>query len=589
MTPRPPLFTDLIRDRLTRALAGGGTPIPDGFIPEVTATADTSFGDYQCNAAMVLAKQLKTNPRTLADQIVSLLDVSDFSETPQVAGPGFINFRILPAEWSRRMAALLVDDRLGVHPAPVPKTIVIDFSGPNVAKPMHVGHIRSTIIGDCLSRVARFLGHRVITDNHVGDWGTQFGMILWGWKNILGESDLGDDPVAELVAVYKQVNARAKESQDVLDACRSELVKLQSGDPENLAIWKRCVDLSLAGLKKIYARLGVTFDHYLGESFFNDLLAPLVGNLVAEGIARESDGALCVFSDGTSDPKSDPFLVQRDGAWQPNPCLVRKSDGGFNYATTDLATIKYRLTEWGADEIWYVVGAPQQLHFRQVFAVAKRRGASEDLIHVAFGSILGEDGKPFRTRDGESVQLADVLEEAVDRARKVIEEKNPDLQEAEKSLVAENIGLGSVKYAELSNHRLTDYKFSWDRMLALEGNTAPYLLYAYVRTRSIFRKLGESGELTGELALAEKAEIDLARKLNQFAETVPDILNDFRPNLLANYLYDLATAFHAFFNACPVLKSHGQTRTSRLALCELTSRVLKRGLALLGIDTVERM
>ncbi len=440
---------------------------------------------------------------------------------------------------------------------------------------MHVGHIRSTMIGDCLARVARFVGHDVVTDNHIGDWGTQFGMILHGWKTILDHAALDRDPIQELVRVYKNVNAQTKDDPAVLDVCRQELVRLQQGDPENLEIWTRCVALSLEQLRRIYRKLDVHFDHYLGESAYNDRLAPLVESLLAGGIAEISEGAVCVFF------RDVPELADK-------PCLIRKSDGGFLYATTDLATIDHRVNAWQAEEVWYVVGAPQELHFRQLFEVAKKRGQNVVLRHIAFGSILGQDGKMFKTRSGESVGLIEVLDEAVERAHAVVAERE-GLSDEEKVHIAEVIGTGAVKYAELSQHRMTDYKFSWDKMLALQGNTAPYLINAYVRTRSIFRKLDGAVQLGDELTVTEPAERALAVKLAQFAEITHDVLGDHRPNLLASYLYELADTYHSFYEACPVLRAEGAVRNTRLTLCEATSRVLKAGLALLGIQTTERM
>jgi arginyl-tRNA synthetase len=441
---------------------------------------------------------------------------------------------------------------------------------------MHVGHIRSTILGDSLTRVAKFLGHKVLSDNHIGDWGTQFGMILWGWKNLLDEAALESDPIPELLRIYREVNAKTKEDEALREECKSELVKLQAGDKENLAIWERCIELSKIGLQKIYDRLDVEFDHWLGESFYNDRLAPLVEDLIASGIAEESDGAICVFF---------PEVEQM----ADKPALIRKSDGGFLYATTDLATIDYRIEELDADAIWYIVGAPQQLHFDQIFRISKKRGQEADLQFIPFGSILGKDRKMLRTRSGDTVQLADVLAEAVERARGIVEEKNPDFSDEEKAEIAEIIGIGSVKYAELSQYRMTDYIFDWDTMLALKGNTAPYLLNAYVRTRAIFRKLGSDYEPGGAIQLTADAEKDLVLKLAQFAETVPAVLADFRPNTLAAYLYEVAVAYHKFWEACPVLKEEGAVRESRLALCELTGRILRCGLGLLGIKTTEKM
>ena len=554
----------------------------------VTAAADLRFGDYQSNAAMVLAKQQKANPRALAQQIIDALDLSGLA-TADIAGPGFINFRILPAAYASRAAALIRDERLGVPATGAGKTVVVDFSAPNVAKPMHVGHIRSTIIGDSLARIARFLGFKVIADNHIGDWGTQFGMIIYGWNHFLDEAALAADPIAELVRVYRKVNS-LKEHPGVLDACKAELVKLQAGDDENLAIWRKCIEVSKCGLQKIYDRLGVKFDYWYGESHYNDRLAGLVDEFLEKGIARESNGAVCVFSNDSKPLEQDPFKVHKEEGWTDNPALIRKADGGFLYATTDLATIQFRIDEWQADHVWYVVGVPQQLHFRQLFDAAARWGKTGDFQHIEFGSILGDDRKLMKTRSGDNVGLIEVLEEAVERAAKAIAEKNPDLKGEEAAQIAEVVGIGAVKFAELSQNRLTDYVFSWDRMLALQGDTAPYLQYSHVRIRSIFRKLDGPFDATGvEIHLNEPAEIHLVRLLVRFGEVLPTILEDFRPNLLANYVLELARAFHSFFEACPVLKADEPTRSSRLALCELTSRTLKQGLYLLGIDVPERM
>ncbi|MEY3897489.1 MAG: hypothetical protein RLZZ214_3010 [Verrucomicrobiota bacterium] len=555
----------------------------------VTAAADLRFGDYQSNAAMVLAKQQKTNPRALAQQIIDRLELTGLA-TADIAGPGFINFRILPEAYAARAVALIRDERLGVPATGAGKTVVVDFSAPNVAKPMHVGHIRSTIIGDSLARIARFLGFKVIADNHIGDWGTQFGMIIYGWNHFLDEAALAENPIQELVRVYRQVNAATKEDPAVLEVCKAELVKLQAGDPENLAIWRKCIEVSKAGLQKIYDRLDVKFDFWHGESYYNDKLAGIVEEFLEKGLARESNGAVCIFSDGSKPLEQDPFKVHKEEGWTDNPALIRKADGGFLYATTDLATIQFRIDEWKADHIWYVVGVPQQLHFRQLFEAAARWGKTGDFQHVEFGSILGDDRKLMRTRTGENVGLVEVLEEAVERAAKAIAEKNPDLQGEEAAQIAEIVGIGAVKFAELSQGRLTDYVFSWDRMLALQGDTAPYLQYSHVRIRSIFRKLDAPFDATtAEIHLNEPAEIHLVRLLVRFGEVLPTILEDFRPNLLANYVLELARAFHSYFEACPVLKAEEPIRSSRLALCELTSRTLKQGLHLLGIDVPERM
>lgn len=559
------------------------------FKATVTASQDLRFGDYQSNAAMALAKQVKMNPRELATKVIEQIGENEYASL-EIAGPGFINFRIKPTYYATRMKAMLEDDRLGVPVAENPKSIVIDFSAPNVAKPMHVGHIRSTIIGDTLARIARFLGHTVITDNHIGDWGTQFGMILWGWKHILDQNELEKNPIDALLSVYKEVNARCKENDSLLADCKAELVKLQSGDDENLDIWKRCIAVTKCGLEKIYDQLDIHFDYWLGESFYNDALEPLVNDLLERGIARESDGAVCVFSDGFHKPQQDPFLVSKDGEWQAVPAIIRKADGGFLYATTDLATLDYRTQHFAADSIWYVVGAPQEKHFKQIFDIERMRGIQGDFRHVAFGSILGKDRRPFKTRSGDTVSLQDVIDEAVERATRVVDEKSPDMPAEEKAKVAQAVGIGAIKFAELSQNRLSDYIFDWDKMLALTGDTAPYLQNSYVRVRSIFRKLEQGAYVPADtISLTEDAEIHLARVLTRYAEVVPSILDDCRPNLLAAYLYDLARAFHSFYEACPVLRSSGEVRLSRLTLCDLTSRTLKQGMGLLGIQMPERM
>ena len=639
-----PTIAVQLQTLLRRALATLPDPLPEDFEAAVSPAADTRFGDYQTNVAMTLAKARRMNPRALATQIVAALTtdpaLASISTPPEIAGAGFINFRLLPEFLARELAALDTDPaRLGLDLLSQPHRVVIDLSGPNIAKPMHVGHLRSTIIGDCLARVARFVGYEVVTDNHLGDWGTQFGKVIYGWKNFLNPASLAVDPLAELVRVYQLASSLAeinpgpetarqiaegqqaavedmlrtfrgqpgvdddalekmrreaiaviteadrKQTLAIADACRHELTQLQSGDPQNTAIWQQCVDLSRAELDKIYEELGVRFNYQYGESFFNSKLGPLVARLEKSGVAqpgeeRNGKRPLVVFFPG--DPKLADF-----------PAMIRKGDGAFNYTTTDIATYEQRVNEIGADTLWYVVGAPQSLHFEQLNGIVRRMGNTVALTHIPFGSILGEDRKIMRTRSGENVALRDLLDEAVERARRVVDEKNAALPEDERAEIARIVGLGAVKYAELSQHRLTDYIFSWDRMLSFQGNTAPYLQNAYVRIRSIFRR----GELDPEapagsesLALTEPAERDLAKKLAQFAETVPAVLDDFRPNLLANYLYELAGAFHTFFEACPVLKADaGSQRETRLTLCRVTMRTLRVGLGLLGIEVPERM
>jgi arginyl-tRNA synthetase len=453
---------------------------------------------------------------------------------------------------------------------------VIDFGSPNVAKPMHVGHIRSTVLGDALARIAEFLGHEVIRDNHIGDWGTQFGMVIYGWKNFVDRTALIREPITELVRIYKEANAHAAADPVVREACRQELVKLQSGDPENCSIWKQSVDLSLQEFDRVYRLLDIHYDIQRGESFYNGRLGEVVERLLKTGIAEISEGAVCVFF------RELPELADK-------PCIIRKRDGGYNYATTDIATVDYRINELKADTIWIVTGAPQMLHFKQIFEIARREGYQADFRHITHGSILGEDRKLMKTRSGENIPLADLLAEAIARARHIIEEKNPNLTEEEKSDIAQKIGIGAVKYADLSQYRMTDYVFSWDKMLALQGNTAPYLQNAYVRIRSIFRKAGDTSRKSQKLVVSDPAEIQLTKRLAQFAEVVPQVLNGFRPNLLAGYLFELANSFHTFYEACPVLKSEEPARSSRLALADLTGRILQKGLELLGINAPEKM
>jgi arginyl-tRNA synthetase len=580
-------FQSLLAKKLSNALAAAG--LPDA--GELTPATDPRFGDYQTNAALVLGKQRGENPREVAEKIVGHVNVGDVCEPPVIAGPGFINFTLRPGAVAEKTASVLSDERLGVAETKSPRRIVIDFGSPNVAKPMHVGHIRSTVLGDALARIATFLGHEVIRDNHIGDWGTQFGMVIYGWKNLLDQRALQQNPLVEIVRIYKETNALATSDPQVREACRQELVKLQGGDKENIDIWNECVAFSMQDFEHVYQLLDIHYDIQRGESFYNDRLPGVVERLLKSGIAEVSEGAVVVFF------RDIPELADK-------PCIIRKRDGGFNYATTDIATVDYRLDDLKADSVWYVVGAPQTLHFKQILEIARRQGYQADLRHITFGSILGEDRKLMKTRSGENVPLRELLEEACRRARKIIEEKNPDLSEAEKIDVAQKIGIGAVKYADLSQYRMTDYVFLWDKMLSLQGNTAPYLQNAYVRIRSIFRKAGESPvatplggvtEKTGHrpvatpLTLTNPAEINLAKRLCQFAEIVPQVLNDFRPNILANYLFEVANGFHTFYEACPVLKSEEPARSSRLALCDLTGRVLHRGLDLLGIKVPEKM
>ena len=555
---------------------------------------DPKFGDYQSNALMALAKERKMNPRQLATEVVAKLDVGEWCEKMEIAGAGFLNFRLKTTALAQTLEAAVRGEHLFLQKTTQPRMVVVDFSSPNVAKPMHVGHIRSTILGDCLARTLRLLGHRVVTDNHIGDWGTQFGKLLVGWKQQLDRAALDRDPIGEMERLYKAVNAASETDPAVLEAARSELVKLQGGDEENLRIWREMIELSQHQFDTIYGRLGVKFDYALGESFYNPRLKAVVQELRDRGLARESEGAVCVFSDGALPAKQDPFLRQQDGEWLPHPCLIQKSDGAANYATTDLATLAHRREMWQPDEIVYVTDGRQQLHFQQLFAVFRRwhPEAGVKLAHVWFGSILGDDGKPFKTRSGETVKLAGLLDEAEERAFQTVTEKNPGLPEAQRREIARVIGLGAIKYADLLPNRQSDYVFSWDKMLALQGNTAPYLLYAYARLRSIFRKAAETSNIqhpTSNIQLAAPEEILLARHLLNFGLVLEAVAEEHRPNFLCNYLYELSGHFARFYENCPVLKAEAAERGSRLALCDLTGRVLQQGLEVLGIETVEQM
>jgi arginyl-tRNA synthetase len=586
-------------------------PDADVSIVLVRPCPDPKFGDYQSNALMSLAKQRKMNPRQLAENVLAKLDVSDVCEKVEIAGAGFLNFRLKNSALTKTLESAARGEHLFFEKTSQPKTVVVDFSSPNVAKPMHVGHIRSTILGDSLARALRLLGHRVVTDNHIGDWGTQFGYILAIWKTFQKDKSyaavlarcLADDPIRTMGALYRASQQAEslgrhpdfiKNCQDLDEAswitepdlnkrtqlAKEELVNLQNGDVENLKIWREMIALSQKQFDEIYSRLGVKFDVTLGESFYNPKLKPLVDELLAKNIARESEGAIAIFFD------DNPQL-------KDHPALIRKSDGGFNYTTTDLATLAYRLEKWNPDEIIYVTDGRQQLHFQQIFAAFhKWHGESKTkLAHVWFGSILGEDGKPFKTRSGETVKLSDLLDEAEERAFKIVSEKNPESPESQRKEIARAVGIGAVKYADLLPNRQSDYVFSWDKMLALQGNTAPYLLYAYARIKSIFRKVEnpESRIQNPELKLAAPEEIALAKHLLNFGLTLEAVAEEYRPNFLCNYLFELAGKFTGFYENCPVLKAEGAVRESRLTLCDLTARVLKQGLDVLGIETVEQM
>jgi arginyl-tRNA synthetase len=582
-----------LRDAVTAAFPG-----TDAGEIHLRPSSDPKFGDYQTNAVMTLAKRRGANPRALAGEVLSRFDGTGLCSTPEVAGAGFLNFRLTTEAIAGELTDVLRGGPLFFQPAADPKSVVVDFSSPNVAKPMHVGHIRSTILGDCITRTLRLLGHRVVADNHLGDWGTQFGMLITGWKTLLDSAALARDPIAEMGRIYRIINgecdpAKSSFKPETLERARAELVKLQAGDADNLAIWREMLRLSQAQFDAIYGRLGVRFDVTLGESFYNPRLADVAAEMARLGVAQRSEGALAVFSDGATPAKEDPFLIQRDGEWRPNPFLVQKADGGFNYGTTDLATLLHRFETWAPKDIVYVTDGRQQLHFRQLFAAFRRwrpdLAAKARFHHVWFGSILGEDGKPLKTRDGDNVSLAAVLDEAEARAARIVAEKRPDLGEAERAAVARIVGLGAVKWQDLLPNRQSDYQFSWDKMLALTGNTAPYVQYQFTRARKVFRDGGETPAEVSVGELTEPAELALAKALLNYGFTLEAVAEEYRPNYLCNYLYDLASLSSRFYESCPVLKASGPRRSARLALCDLTARVLQSGLNTLGIDAPETM
>jgi arginyl-tRNA synthetase len=528
---------------------------------------------------MALGKALGVSPRELAQAVAARVDLAPMAGRPEVAGPGFLNVRLHDEWMSKTLGDLLIDEKLGISSPAHPKTVVVDYSSPNVAKPMHVGHIRSTVIGESLSRILEALGHEVIGDNHLGDWGSQFGMILWGWKNHRDETAFNTDPVTELARLYRLARDRIKAGDEQVEqAARAETVKLHAGDPENRALWTRFMPHCLRALDAVYERLGITFDVALGESFYDPMLESVVTDLEAKGLAVPSEGATVVFTEGSK-----------------APFMVRKSDGAYNYATTDLATIRYRVETWNPDLVLYVVDHRQGDHFKQLFAVAKLWGYDQvELEHVPFGTILGTDRRPFKTREGDVVGLESLLDEGVAEARKVIDENSPDLDEVQRTRVSEAVGLGAIKYADLSQNRSSDYVFDWKKMLAMNGNTGAYLQYAYARIQSIFRK----GGLTPEAVRAQKpsifldhpAERALGLRLLRLPETLELAAFELKPNILADYLFDLANSFSTFFEECPVLKAESTgRRDSRLALGDLTARTLKFGLDLLGINVIDRM
>ncbi|MBW8040249.1 MAG: arginine--tRNA ligase [Planctomycetes bacterium] len=666
------LAVDILEDRISAAMAAATSRSDCAAI--VKSSTAPKFGDYQANGVMALAKKIKTNPRKLAEEVIKNLDVEDICEPPEIAGPGFINLRLKSVFVADRLLEINTDieNRLGIEKTAQTKTIVVDFSCPNIAKPMHVGHLRSTIIGDCICRMLKFLGHDVIPQNHIGDWGTQFGRVILGlWHLCMAdkhgephyylseleelkscpedkktleavcrrirdrhekdwqedyEDELGDgekyfhpflkeldkydpnDIWQKFLVVYQYVNTLEDSAIDMgltiptrsgqipyESLSRHVTAMLQKKDKkkneQERKAWEYVRDLTLEYCNGIYEKLGVTLTpaDVRGESAYNDDLPSVVGDLKRDGFAVESDGAVCVFPAG---------FKNKEG--QPLPFIIRKSDGAYLYATTDLAAIRYRINERKADTIIYVTDSRQKLHFEMLFAVARMAkwiGDDIELSHVMFGSVLGEDGTPLKTRSGENVKLKVLLDEAVERARAVVEEKNPELDEAKKTEIAKAVGIGAVKYADYSNNRTSDYVFSFDKMLAMDGNTAPYMQYAYARIKSIERKaqtkdvdVGTELKDVGKLNLTEPAEFDLAKYLIRYGEAIEAAVSDYRPNYLTTYLYELAQKFSVFYTNCPVLDAPSDKRPTRLLLCDLTAKTIKHGLSeLLGIEVVEQM
>ncbi len=560
--------------------------IPEDYPALIAPAKKAGFGDYQANCAMGAAKKMGRNPRELANDIIAALDCNDLAGKIEIAGPGFINIHLKPEWLGQHVAATLHDPRLGIRKAVTPETVVVDYSAPNLAKEMHVGHLRSTIIGDSLARLLEFLGDTVIRQNHVGDWGTQFGMLIAELEEKLADNTDGTMALKDLEVFYQQSKKHFDEDATFADKARSYVVKLQSGDKDILALWQQFRDLSLAHSKDIYQKLNVTLTEsdIKGESFYNDDLAPLIAELQEQQLAVEDQGAQVVFL---------PELADKEG--NPSPVIIQKQGGGFLYATTDLAALRHRNNVLHADRVAYFIDARQSLHLQQVFILARKAGFVNDtmkLEHHAFGTMMGNDGKPFKTRTGGTVKLSDLLDEAVTRAAEVIGSKNPGLSTAEKNNIATKVGIGAVKYADLSKTRTNDYIFNWDTMLSFEGNTAPYLQYAYARVQSVFRKaVINPKDLTGEIAIITPQEKSLAIKLLQFNETLEHVAREAYPHLLCTYLYDLSSLYMSFYEACPILKEGitAEIRNSRLQLCHSMGQTLSLGLSLLGIEVMEKM
>jgi arginyl-tRNA synthetase len=574
----------LLSDRTQAAMVAVGLPADTN--TAVTQSTKVEFGDYQINGAMAAAKLLKTNPRALAQQLLENLDLTDIAEKVEIAGPGFINVTLSKDWLATQLQPALLDSRLGVSRNAKPQKVVVDYSAPNLAKEMHVGHLRSTIIGDAVVRALEFWGDEVIRQNHMGDWGTQFGMLIAHLEDKLAAGiDLETVALADLEDFYREAKKRFDDEAGFADKSRDYVVKLQSGDAHCQKLWQLFIDTSIKHSDEVYRTLNVTLgdEHIKPESAYNDMLQPIVDSLKATGIAVESQGALVVFLHELADKEGNP-----------SPFIIQKTGGGFLYATTDLAACKYRSHELNVDRIIIFTDARQALHFKQVEVVARKAGLLRSMTayeHCPFGTMMGEDGKPFKTRTGGTVKLAELLEESVVRAKAVVEQKSTELSADEIAEVARKVGIGAVKFADLSKNRTSDYIFSWDSMLSFEGATAPYLQYAYTRVRSILRRAEVAADFNAPLLLVEAQEKQLALKTLQFEETLQQVMKDAQPNLLCNYLYELASLYMSFYEACPMLKEgiEPSVRDSRLMLSIGVSRLLAKGLDLLGIEVMERM
>ncbi|EAA8854294.1 arginine--tRNA ligase [Salmonella enterica] len=572
----------LLSEKVSQAMIAAGAPADCE--PQVRQSAKVQFGDYQANGMMAVAKKLGMAPRQLAEQVLTHLDLSGIASKVEIAGPGFINIFLEPAFLAEQVQQALASERLGVS-QPTRQTIVVDYSAPNVAKEMHVGHLRSTIIGDAAVRTLEFLGHHVIRANHVGDWGTQFGMLI-AWLEKQQQENAGDMALADLEGFYRDAKKHYDEDEAFAERARNYVVKLQSGDAYFREMWRKLVDITMTQNQITYDRLNVTLtrDDVMGESLYNPMLPGIVADLKAKGLGVESEGATVVFLDEFKNKEGDPMGV-----------IIQKKDGGYLYTTTDIACAKYRYETLHADRVLYYIDSRQHQHLMQAWTIVRKAGYVPDSVpleHHMFGMMLGKDGKPFKTRAGGTVKLADLLDEALERARRLVAEKNPDMPADELEKLANAVGIGAVKYADLSKNRTTDYIFDWDNMLAFEGNTAPYMQYAYTRVLSVFRKadIDEQALASAPVIISEDREAQLAARLLQFEETLTVVAREGTPHVMCAYLYDVAGLFSGFYEHCPILSAENDAvRNSRLKLAQLTAKTLKLGLDTLGIETVERM